>query len=91
MKEKRAAEAALLPVPKNAINLVFDDFNSGRSAYWSDTGFIFAVAQFHFPSPSSAFDQLNDGVLYSSILHNNPSAIRTFAEIVRSGFSIKDN
>ena len=68
----RYAEAALLTVLSSAINLMFRQFDCRRSTYRRYTGFVLAFAKSDFPSPTTATNQLNDGVFYSFVLHEIP-------------------
>jgi hypothetical protein len=65
----RPTEAALLLALYDTIDFNFSEFDCQRSAYPRQTGFVFAVAEFHFPSPAAAIGQSNDGVFYSLMFH----------------------
>jgi hypothetical protein len=62
-------QGGLLPVLKGAVDLKLGEFDCRRSTYRSYTGFFFSIAKFDFPSPTSAFHQLNDGVFHSLVFH----------------------
>jgi hypothetical protein len=66
--EPAPAEAALLLVLYDTVDFIFGEFDCQRSTYSRYTGFVFAVAEFHFPSPT-AIGQLNNGVFYSLMFH----------------------
>lgn len=59
----------LLPVPKDAINLVLDNFDGNGPAHGRYAGPVFSGAKLDFPSPTGAVSQLNDGVFNSSVFH----------------------
>jgi hypothetical protein len=63
------AEAVLLPVLQDAVDLIFRQLDCERATYRSYTGFVFAVLKPDFPSPTAAIRQLNDGVFYPSVFH----------------------
>jgi hypothetical protein len=51
-----------------SIDFIFCEFDCQHSTYPRHTGFVFAVAEFYFPSPT-AIGQLDNGVFYSLMFH----------------------
>jgi hypothetical protein len=71
---EQAVKPAALLVLYDAINLGFGLFYCHPSAYRCHAGFDFTIVKSDFPSPTAAFNQLNDGVFYSLIFHKMFSA-----------------
>jgi hypothetical protein len=65
----RPGEAALLLVLYDTIDFNFSESDCQRPAYPRHTGFVFAVAEFHLPSPAAAIGQSNNGVFHSLMFH----------------------
>jgi hypothetical protein len=64
----QSTEAALLLFLYDAVDFNFSEFDRQRSAYPRRSGFVFAVAEFHVPSPT-AVSQSNNAIPQSDPLH----------------------
>jgi hypothetical protein len=53
----------------DTVDFIFSDFDCRRSACRGHARFDFAIAEYHFPSPTSAIGQLNNGVFHTLVFH----------------------
>ena len=63
-------------------------FDCRRSTYRSYAGFVLALAKSDFPSPTTATNQLDDGVFYSFVLHEIPPQEQRLRRTLDPAFGI---